>query len=142
MSEYGFYYQPEACKTKSCKVHMYIHGCSGSWENYNWNEQTGQGYISTLEDFQNGNYGNIAHMKWSWWIEMADAHEINVIFPMLSGRYNKPEGQFDFGGSYGSNLDYGCWDVWNGYLDKESFRTNKNKQLRVLKEMLDFSINE
>ena len=86
--------------------------------------------------------GGTGHYKWSWWIEMADAHNIIIIWPNLAGRYNIPDGQFDFGGSHNADLDYGCWDSWNGYIDKESFRTNENKQLKVLHKMLMYAVGD
>jgi len=28
LARYGYIYYPTSCKTKSCKVHMHLHGCS------------------------------------------------------------------------------------------------------------------
>ena len=49
MSEWGFYYRPEACDTQSCKVHLHIHGCTGSFENYRSSTNVGGGKIILCE---------------------------------------------------------------------------------------------
>merc|ERR1711879_788168 len=63
MAEDAYYYKPAGCDSKTCKLHVFIHGCGGSADLVGTGEATATGLL-----------------------EIADAYDLILLLPQTSGK--------------------------------------------------------
>lgn len=108
LSESGFIYVPEQCKTTQCRLHVAFHGCM-------------QGRVTTSTPEKTG----IIYPVYAGYNEWAKANDIVVLYPQVKTSF-VPVNAF------------GCWDLWgySNPLDPD-YNYRDGKQIKAVARMVN-----
>ena len=108
MSNTGYYYAPPACNFQTCRVLFHLHGCGGS-------------AVEQEDD-------PTVHIRSSGLLQIADVHNIIVVFPQsMPGCWNH-DGNF--------NMEPSCAEISDNFSCL-AYLTYENKQVSVITKMIN-----